>query len=245
MALIELSSIEKVFFRGEERIAAIRGLSLQISAGEFVAIQGASGSGKSTLLYIMGLLDRATSGRYILNDQEVERLSDHQRSRLRNAYMGFIFQSFHLLARASALRNVMMPLVYASSYGVSITEREQRERAESALEVVGLADRINHVPNQLSGGQRQRVAIARALVNNPQVIFADEPTGNLDSKSGREILTIFESLNSQGVTIIMVTHDPTIAERAKRRLVLGDGELIRDSSNPRVDRHNGNSGGVG
>jgi putative ABC transport system ATP-binding protein len=143
--------------------------------------------------------------------------------------MGFIFQSFHLLPRASALRNVMMPLVYASSYGINIAEREQRARAERALETVGLADRVNHVPNQLSGGQRQRVAIARALVNNPSVIFADEPTGNLDSKSGREILTIFERLNAQGVTIIMVTHDPAIAERAKRQLVLGDGALIGDS----------------
>lgn len=229
MSLISLVSIEKVFYRGDERITAIRDLSLSIAAGEFVAIRGASGSGKSTLLYIMGLLDRATSGSYELNGKLVDTLSDDQRAQLRNAYMGFIFQSFHLLPRASALRNVMMPLVYASSYGVNIAEREQRARAERALETVGLADRVNHVPNQLSGGQRQRVAIARALVNNPSVIFADEPTGNLDSKSGREILTIFERLNAQGVTIIMVTHDPAIAERAKRQLVLGDGALIGDS----------------
>ncbi|MFO0417732.1 MAG: ABC transporter ATP-binding protein [Pseudomonadota bacterium] len=229
MSLISLVSIEKVFYRGDERITAIRDLSLSIAAGEFVAIRGASGSGKSTLLYIMGLLDRATSGSYELNGKLVDTLSDDQRAQLRNAYMGFIFQSFHLLPRASALRNVMMPLVYASSYGINIAEREQRARAERALETVGLADRVNHVPNQLSGGQRQRVAIARALVNNPSVIFADEPTGNLDSKSGREILTIFERLNAQGVTIIMVTHDPAIAERAKRQLVLGDGALIGDS----------------
>jgi putative ABC transport system ATP-binding protein len=229
MSLISLVSIEKVFYRGDERISAIRDLSLSIVAGEFVAIRGASGSGKSTLLYIMGLLDRATSGSYELNGNLVDTLSDDQRAQLRNAYMGFIFQSFHLLPRASALRNVMMPLVYASSYGVNIAEREQRARAERALETVGLADRVNHVPNQLSGGQRQRVAIARALVNNPSVIFADEPTGNLDSKSGREILAIFERLNAQGVTIIMVTHDPAIAERAKRQLVLGDGALIGDS----------------
>lgn len=229
MDLLSLTNVSKVFYRGDEKITAIRDLSLVIQSGEFIAITGASGSGKSTLLYILGLLDKASSGSYALEGRSTERLSDDERAKLRNRYMGFVFQSFHLLPRATALRNVMMPLVYASSYDKPIPEREQRERASHALEVVGLSDRISHLPNQLSGGQRQRVAIARALVNNPSVVFADEPTGNLDSKVGREILGLFERLNSQGVTVIMVTHDPAIAARARRKLVLGDGALIGDS----------------
>jgi putative ABC transport system ATP-binding protein len=230
MALLSLRAISKVFYRGEEKIAAIRDLSLSISEGEFIAITGASGSGKSTLLYLLGLLDSATSGEYNLEGCSVFELSDDERAKLRNRYMGFVFQSFHLLPRASALRNVMMPLVYASSYETPIPEGEQRARAERALAVVGLADRMLHLPNQLSGGQRQRVAIARAIVNNPRVLFADEPTGNLDSKSGSEILSLFHKLNSERCTVIMVTHDSAIAQRAKRRLVLGDGALIGDSS---------------
>jgi putative ABC transport system ATP-binding protein len=229
MSLLSLRGVSKIFYRGDEEIWAIRDLSLSIDAGDFIAITGASGSGKSTLLYILGLLDRATSGEYFIEDKEAERLSDDERAQLRNRYMGFIFQSFHLLPRASALRNVMMPLVYASSYGTTIPEVEQQARAEQVLSTVGLADRLHHVPNQLSGGQRQRVAIARAMVNKPRVLFADEPTGNLDSASGKEILKLFEQLNREGVTVIMVTHDPAIAERAKRRLVLGDGALIGDS----------------
>lgn len=229
MDLLVLQSVAKVFFRGEERIDAIRNLSLTIAEGEYIAITGASGSGKSTLLYLLGLLDRPTSGSYSIRDTPTESLSDDDRAKLRNRTMGFVFQSFHLLPRASALRNVMMPLVYASSYEEAIAQGEQRERAERALVTVGLGDRMNHLPNQLSGGQRQRVAIARAIVNNPRVLFADEPTGNLDSKVGGEIVALFERLNGEGVTVVMVTHDPLIAQRAKRRLILGDGRLIGDS----------------
>lgn len=228
MALIEVEQLGKVFRRGDEEIHALRGINLEINAGEFLAITGPSGSGKSTLLYILGLLDRPNSGRYLLEEQPTERLSDSERARLRNRFMGFVFQSFHLLPRATALRNVMMPLVYASSYQTPIPEVQQRKQAEEALALVGLSDRLNHRPNELSGGQRQRVAIARAMVNKPRVLFADEPTGNLDSKSGKEILALFENLNAQGVTLIMVTHDPSIAARARRRLVLRDGMIVED-----------------
>jgi putative ABC transport system ATP-binding protein len=229
MSLLSLQRISKVFRRGEEEIFAIRDLSLSIDRAEFIAITGASGSGKSTLLYILGLLDKPTSGGYLLENAPTEAMSDDARAQLRNKFMGFVFQSFHLLPRASALRNVMMPMVYASSYERALSDSEQRARAEAALSTVGLKDRMHHLPNQLSGGQRQRVAIARALVNAPRVLFADEPTGNLDSKSGKEVLALFEKLHSEGVTVIMVTHDPSIAERAKRKLVLGDGVLIGDS----------------
>ena len=229
MTLLSLQGILKVFYRGDERIEALRDLSLEIKSGEYIAITGASGSGKSTLLYILGLLDKSDRGRYLIEDASTETLSDDQRAKLRNRMMGFVFQSFHLLPRASALRNVMMPMVYAASYHGTISESEQISRAERALISVGLGDRMNHLPNQLSGGQRQRVAIARAIVNNPRVLFADEPTGNLDSKSGGEIVALFERLNSEGVTIVMVTHDQSIAMRAKRRLVLGDGKLIGDT----------------
>ncbi len=229
MTLISIDQLHKVFRRGDEEIHAIRAMDLSIDPGEFIAITGTSGSGKSTLLYILGLLDKPSSGRYILQGSPVENLSDSERAHLRNKFMGFVFQSFHLLPRATALRNVMMPLVYAATYDTPIPEDEQRRRATEALTIVGLADRLNHRPNELSGGQRQRVAIARAIVNNPKLLFADEPTGNLDSKSGKEILALFERLNKEGVTIIMVSHDPSIAERAKRKLVLRDGELVEDS----------------
>lgn len=229
MDLIRIENLTKIFRRGDEQIAAIRDLTLSIQSGEFIAITGASGSGKSTLLYILGLLDRPTSGRYILQEQPTEQLSDNDRAQLRNRFMGFIFQSFHLLPRASALRNVMMPLVYAASYERAVPERAQLERAKEALARVGLSDRMNHLPNELSGGQRQRVAIARAIVNQPKVLFADEPTGNLDSRSGAEILSIFEQLNGEGVTIVMVTHDTAIADRTKRRLILVDGALGSDT----------------
>ena len=229
MTLMQLSNLCKVFHRGDEEIFAIRDLSLTITEGEFIAITGASGSGKSTLLYLLGLLDTPTSGQYHLRDKATHLLSDDERAGLRNAFMGFVFQSFHLLPRATALRNVMMPSVYSTAASSSaLNEQQQRERAEAALRIVGLQDRMLHVPNQLSGGQRQRVAIARAIVNSPRVLFADEPTGNLDSKSGKEVLALFERLHSEGVTVIMVTHDPSIAERAHRRLVFGDGALIED-----------------
>lgn len=228
MPLIKTEALNKIFTRGDEEIRAIRDLDLSIEPGEFISITGASGSGKSTLLYILGLLDKPSSGRYYLQGNPVEDLSDTELAQLRNKFMGFVFQSFHLLPRATALRNVMMPLVYACGPGVLASEAEQRAKALEALAKVGLSDRVNHRPNELSGGQRQRVAIARAIVNSPKLIFADEPTGNLDSKSGRDILSLFESLHAQGVTVLMVTHDPAIAERAHRRLVLKDGGLMED-----------------
>jgi putative ABC transport system ATP-binding protein len=228
MSLITTENLNKTFTRGDETIRAIRDLNLAVEPGEFISITGASGSGKSTLLYILGLLDKPTSGRYFLQGEPVEALSDTERATLRNKFMGFVFQSFHLLPRASALRNVMMPLVYGMGHSGALNDVEQRERAIAALDLVGLKDRMNHRPNELSGGQRQRVAIARAVVNNPKLIFADEPTGNLDSKSGRDILALFERLHAQGVTILMVTHDQAIAERAHRQLVLKDGALVED-----------------
>ena len=228
MSLIEIRELTKEFSRGSEQILALNKVGLTISAGEFVAITGPSGSGKSTLMYILGLLDRQTSGSYLLDARSTDLLNDDQRAQLRNQKLGFIFQTFHLLPRATALRNVAMPLVYAANYERSLSERQMEERARVALERVGLADRLLHLPNQLSGGQRQRVAIARALVNDPQVLFADEPTGNLDSVRGQEILEIFESLHQQGVTVILVTHDPAIAKRAHRELVLRDGRIVED-----------------
>lgn len=228
MSLIKTESLNKIFTRGDEEIRAIRDLSLSIDPGEFISITGSSGSGKSTLLYILGLLDKPTSGRYLLQGTPVENLSDTERAQLRNKFMGFVFQSFHLLPRATALRNVMMPLVYARDAASMLSESEQRGKALEALAKVGLSDRVNHRPNELSGGQRQRVAIARAIVNSPKLLFADEPTGNLDSKSGKDILALFENLHAQGVTVLMVTHDPSIAERAHRRLILKDGALMED-----------------
>jgi putative ABC transport system ATP-binding protein len=227
--LLNVNNLRKVFRRGDEEIVAIKDVSLAIHAGEFIAITGPSGSGKSTLLYILGMLDRPTSGRFLLDGVPTEGLSDDERARLRNKFMGFVFQSFYLLPRATALRNVMMPLVYAASYGSAISEAEQRQRAENALVLVGLKDRMQHVPNELSGGQRQRVAIARAIVNNPRLLFADEPTGNLDSKSGHEILALFQTLHSSGVTVLMVTHDQAIAKHAHRQIQLVDGELVIDA----------------
>lgn len=228
MALISIEGLDKVFRRGDEEIHAIRSMSLSIEPGEFISITGPSGSGKSTLLYILGLLDKPTNGRYLLQGTPVENLSDTERAQLRNKFMGFVFQSFHLLPRATALRNVMMPLVYAGTYEAALPEAEQRQRAADALTMVGLENRMNHLPNELSGGQRQRVAIARAIVNRPKLLFADEPTGNLDSKSGKEIITLFDRLNAEGVTIIMVSHDPAIAGHAHRTLSLRDGELVED-----------------
>ncbi len=228
MPLIEVKALTKEFTRGSERIVALNEIGLTIDGGEFVAITGPSGSGKSTLMYILGLLDRQTSGSYLLDGNSTDLLNDDQRAQLRNQKLGFIFQTFHLLSRATALRNVAMPLVYAANYERGLTEREMEDRARVALGKVGLADRVLHLPNQLSGGQRQRVAIARALVNNPRILFADEPTGNLDSVRGQEILDLFENLHRQGVTVILVTHDPAIASRAQRELVLQDGKIVED-----------------
>lgn len=228
MALIEVSSLKRIFTRGDENIFALNGINLSIEKGEFVSITGPSGSGKSTLMYILGLLDRPSEGEYVLSGKPTQDLSDDERANLRNQNIGFIFQSFHLLPRASALRNVAMPLVYAASYDRAYTERELNLRAEEALDKVGLAERMHHKPNELSGGQRQRVAIARALVNNPQILFADEPTGNLDSKIGREILSLFQKLHHEGVTIILVTHDPNVAKAAHRHIHMIDGKIVED-----------------
>ena len=229
MALIETSGLSRVFIQGAETISALKKISISISKGDFVAITGSSGSGKSTLMYILGLIDRQSSGAYFLDGESTDDLSDTARARLRNQKLGFVFQGFHLLPRATALRNVAMPLVYSASYSKNYSPQDIELAAQRALVQVGLENRINHKPNELSGGQRQRVAIARALINNPQILFADEPTGNLDSKTGEEILNLFESLNERGVTIVLVTHDPAIARRAKRRIAMKDGTIIEDT----------------
>lgn len=219
MALIETQGLSKTFVRGDETIYALRSVSLSIKSGEFVSIIGPSGSGKSTLMYILGLLDKPTSGLYLLDGARVDNLTDSERAALRNQKIGFVFQGFHLLPREDSIRNVLLPLVYTSG----VSPQAAYERASVCLERVGLRDRMRHRPNELSGGQRQRVAIARALVNNPSIIFADEPTGNLDSKTGASILALFQELHTSGVTIVLVTHDPTIAARAERRIRVQDG----------------------
>jgi putative ABC transport system ATP-binding protein len=212
-----------------ERINALRGVSLEIRRNEYVAIMGPSGSGKSTLMNLLGCLDTPSSGEYWLNGQEVSRLTDNALARVRNKEIGFVFQTFNLLARASALHNVELPLVYA---GASATER--RRRATSALTRVGLGDRMLHRPNELSGGQRQRVAIARALVNEPSILLADEPTGNLDSTTSEEIMRVFGQLHAQGQTVVIVTHEASIAAYAHRVVVIKDGQIESDRSNPTV-----------
>lgn len=228
MDLIRSIDLVKLFRRGTEEIRALDGVSLTVQHGEFISITGASGSGKSTLLYIFGLLDSPTRGSYFLDGHSTAELRDDTRAELRNRMLGFIFQSFHLMPRADALRNVAMPLVYAGSYQEPLPAKLMNARAAAALERVGLADRMHHKPNELSGGQRQRVAIARALVNDPRMILADEPTGNLDSRNGREILHLFQQLNDQGVTILMVTHDNEIASAARRRIHMRDGKVETD-----------------
>jgi len=224
MALIELQEIRKVYHLGDIELAALGGVSLRVEAGEFTAIMGSSGSGKSTLMAILGGLDRPTGGRYLLDGTDVSHLSRDELARVRNVKIGFVFQSFNLLARTTALENVELPLLY--SRGVST--RERHERAREALGRVALAERADHRPNQLSGGQQQRVAIARALVNRPSILLADEPTGNLDSKVSAEIMTLFQALNESGITIVFVTHEPDIAQWAKRKIVLRDGLILRD-----------------
>jgi putative ABC transport system ATP-binding protein len=210
---------------GEVEVHALRGVSLQIEKGDFLTIMGPSGSGKSTLMNVLGCLDSPTEGSYFLHEQDVSQLSDTQLAHVRNREIGFVFQQFNLLPRTSALRQVELPLMYAGVSG-----RERHERARSALETVGLGDRVGHKPDELSGGQQQRVAIARALVTQPSIIMADEPTGNLDTKSGEELLHIFEQLNEQGITVIFVTHDPEIAEYSRRTIHIRDGLIERDET---------------
>jgi putative ABC transport system ATP-binding protein len=223
MALIETVDLWKTYQMGEEEIHALRGVSIQIERGEYVAIMGPSGSGKSTLMNLIGCLDTPSRGSYLLNGKQVSQMSDNELARIRNEEIGFVFQTFNLLPRATALRNVELPLVYA---GVPAKDREQRARA--ALEKVELASRMSHRPNELSGGQRQRVAIARALVNNPSILLADEPTGNLDSKTGVEIMALFERLHKAGNTIVLVTHEPDVAAYAYRAIHIRDGQVEQD-----------------
>ncbi|MGE3808484.1 MAG: ABC transporter ATP-binding protein [Gemmataceae bacterium] len=227
-AVIELNSIHKVYDTGAVQVPALRGVSLQIQHGEFVAIMGASGSGKSTLMNIIGCLDHPTAGTYHFDGEDVSKLDRKELAHIRNRKLGFVFQGFNLLKRHPAIENVELPLLYAG-----ISPRERNRRATEMLELVGLADRAHHMPNQLSGGQQQRVAIARALVNSPQIILADEPTGNLDSKTGEEIMNEFQRLNRErGQTIVMVTHEPDIAAYASRQITVRDGLIGHD-----VQRH--------
>ena len=220
--VVSLREIRKVYHLGGEDIAAVNGISLDIAAGDFVAIMGASGSGKSTLLNILGCLDQPTSGAYVLEGEDVARFNKDRLARVRNRRIGFVFQNFSLLARTSALENVEMPMFY----GEPKKAAERRQRAASLLERVGLGGRLHHTPGQLSGGQMQRVAIARALVNEPSILLADEPTGNLDSRSGAEIMTLFHELSTEGITLIMVTHATDIAAQAKRTIHMRDGKVV-------------------
>src|SRR6266542_3212159 len=220
--IIETIDLTKVYGMGDATVAALNGVSLQIKAGEFVAIMGPSGSGKSTLMHILGCLSRPSSGQYILDGQDISDMSKKELAIVRNEKLGFIFQAYNLLPRTDALRNVMMPLLYDRNR--KLNDEEGQEKALKMLELVGLADRVHHQPQELSGGQ-QRVAIARALINDPVLIIADEPTGNLDSKSGREILNLLANLHHQGVTIVMVTHDPLTAEYTQRVIHLADGKV--------------------
>ena len=223
MGLITTNDLWKTYVMGSEEIHALRGVSINIERGEYVAIMGPSGSGKSTLMNLIGCLDTPSKGSYLLNGKEVASMNDDELARIRNEEIGFVFQTFNLLPRATALHNVELPLVYA---GVSAKDRQ--ERAKQALEKVELTQRANHKPNELSGGQRQRVAIARALVNNPSILLADEPTGNLDSKTGVEIMAVFERLHASGNTIVLVTHEADIAAHAHRVIHIRDGQVERD-----------------
>jgi putative ABC transport system ATP-binding protein len=229
--VVKLENFVKTYQAGEVEVQAVRGVSLEVGPGEFVAVMGASGSGKSTLMNSVGCLDRPTSGRYLLDGVDVGQLSRNDLAELRNQRIGFVFQGFNLLSRTSALENVELPLLYVRP---SLSARQQRERATASLALVGLADRADHHPNQLSGGQQQRVAIARALVNQPKLLLADEPTGNLDTHTSVEIMGIFQDLNHRGMTIIMVTHELDIARYCLRQVVMRDGHIVSDQ--PVTDR---------
>lgn len=221
--MIQVNHLSKIYRNDGAETIALTDVSFKVTKGEFVAIIGPSGSGKSTLMHILGALDTPTSGTYLLDGQEMSQLSDDQLARIRNQKIGFIFQSYNLLPRTSALKNVMLPMFYAG-----VPQRERLSTAQKFLDLVGLGDRTNHLSNQLSGGQQQRVAIARALVNNPAIILADEPTGNLATIQSEEIMAIFEKLNKSGHTILMITHEPEIARHAKRVITLRDGQILSD-----------------
>jgi putative ABC transport system ATP-binding protein len=225
--IIKLEGITRDYMMGAEQVRALRGVDLEIRRNEYVAIMGPSGSGKSTIMNMLGCLDTPSAGRYWLNGHEVSRMKDDDLARIRNREIGFVFQTFNLLPRASALANVELPLVYAG-----ISGRDRRRRAETALHRVGLGERMHHKPNELSGGQRQRVAIARALVNEPSILLADEPTGNLDSTTSEEIMRVFGALHAQGQTVVLVTHEPEIATHAHRVVVLRDGRVDSDRATP-------------
>lgn len=222
--IINLNGIEKKYIIGMQEVAVLKNISMKVSKGEFLSIMGASGTGKSTLMNILGCLDKPTSGSYLLDGYEVSNLSEDELAYIRNRKIGFIFQSFNLLPRLSALDNVILPTIYGGIY-----KKERKERAIKILDSLGLKDRINHMPPELSGGQKQRVAIARALMNNPSIIMADEPTGNLDSKSTKDVMEVFSKLNDLGKTLILVTHEHDVAAYAKRHIVLSDGEIYKDT----------------
>jgi putative ABC transport system ATP-binding protein len=224
--MIELVDLTKQYIMGTQIVHALCGVSLEVEEGEFVAIMGPSGSGKSTLMNMIGCLDQPTGGIYKLDEVDVSQMGDDELARVRNKRIGFVFQNYNLLSRTPAIKQVSLPLMYGGT-----SRRERREKAEGALRAVGLGDRMDHRPDELSGGQQQRVAIARALVTEPSIILADEPTGNLDTTSGKEILNIFHDLNEQGISLIFVTHDPEVAEQAKRTVLLRDGLIVSDKSN--------------